>query len=285
MSLTATSSKERRKGGEISRTPFRLRSAEGLEICGIVERPPKARVLAIMLHGFKGFANWGFFPWLAEELNRNNVATCRFDFSRNGVSRFGEEFDRLDLFADDTYSTELADLRTVVSFLTEQRYLDHLPLALFGFSRGGGVSLIAAKEIPRLRCVTTWSAVSNLDRWDDETVARWRRDGFVEVVNSRTGQTMRMSTALLDDYEQRRQELDVARAARELTVPLLVVHGAEDETVSVDDAFRLSDANALASRLIVPHATHTYGATHPLVTIPTPLLLATRVTSKFLAGY
>lgn len=285
MSLTPTTLKERRKGGDISRTPFRLRSAEGLDIHGIVERPPKARALAIMLHGFKGFANWGFFPWLAEELNRANVATCRFDFSRNGVSKFGEEFDRLDLFADDTYSSELADLHTVVSWLTEQRYLDHLPLALFGFSRGGGVSLIAAKEIPRLRCVTTWSAVSNLDRWDAETVARWRRDGFVDVPNARTGQMMRMSTAILDDFEKNRDRFDVARSVRELNVPLLVVHGANDETVNVDDAFKLSDMNALASRLIVPNATHTYGATHPLVTVPAPLLLAARVTSKFIAGY
>jgi pimeloyl-ACP methyl ester carboxylesterase len=284
LSEAATGTRKRR-GGEISRTPFLLRSAEGLEIRGIIERPAKARSLVILLHGFKGFANWGFFPWLSEFLNHQNVATCRFDFSRNGVGPDGENFDRLDLFADDTYSIELDDLRRVTDYVVAQRYLDPLPISLFGFSRGGGLALIAARETPRLRSVATWSAVSNLDRWDEATVQQWRRDGYVEVVNSRTGQLMRMSTALLDDFEKNKRNLDVLRSTRELGVPLLVVHGAKDETVEVEAAQQIAEANTLSSLLIVPNATHTYGAMHPLVTIPDPLLLAARVTSRFLSGY
>jgi len=58
----------------------------------------------------------GFFPWLAEYLCNSGFAVCRFNMSRSGIGENPETFDRLDLFAGDTYSIQLADLSSATHF-------------------------------------------------------------------------------------------------------------------------------------------------------------------------
>src|SRR5712672_2386533 len=95
---------------------FTILSDEGLPISGDLDAPPEAKALVVIVHGFKGFKDWGFFPWLAETLCNHRFAVCRFNMSRSGIDENPETFDRLDLFADDTYSGQIADLQKVVRY-------------------------------------------------------------------------------------------------------------------------------------------------------------------------
>lgn len=259
-----------------------VESAEGLPIHAVLEYPQKFRGLVIVLHGFKGFKDWGFFPWLSERFADAGLAACRFDFSRNGVGNSGDQFDRLDLFEHDTYSQQLSDLTSVVRAVESQHVLGEVPISLFGHSRGGAIALLGAQSIPRLRSVATWSAIASLDRWDGNTKRQWRERGYLDVPNARTGQNMRISTALLDDFERNRDRLDVLGAVRRLDVPLLVVHGARDETVGLADAKQLAAGNLNSSMVVIESGSHTFGAIHPLVHVPQELKLATQVTTAFL---
>ena len=264
-------------------SPFVLTSAEGLPIRGDVHGPRAAGAPVIVcVHGFKGFKDWGFFPWLSEHLCRRFVV-CRFNMSRSGIGENPESFDRLDLFAEDTYSTQVADLTTVTRHM--QATFRDLPTFLLGHSRGGGVALLAAEEIEGLKGVVTWSAIARVDRWDDETKRKWRADGFLDAVNARTGQVMRMSPAVLDDYEANRERLDILGATRRLSVPLLVVHGSRDESVPVKEADEIAAAASDVSIVKIPRASHTYNAIHPLVHVPVELSLAAEVTARFIAAY
>jgi pimeloyl-ACP methyl ester carboxylesterase len=266
----------------IETTRFEITSSEGLPIRGVLQVPHSARALVVVLHGFKGFMEWGFFPWLTERLAENGLATCRFDFSRNGVGSSGDQFDRLDLFADDTYSQELRDVDSVIGRIEGIDAVKHLPIALLGHSRGGAVAILAAARVPRIRSVVTWAAISSVDRWDEATKAQWRKDGFLDIPNARTGQIMRMSTRALEDVDAHREELDVLAAVGRLEVPLLVLHGGRDESVAVDDAHQIAAASHNASLMIIGNASHTFGAIHPLVRVPQELDLATEVTGAFL---
>ena len=49
---------------------FTIDSREGLPIRGDLDAPDEARALVVIVHGFKGFKDWGFFPWLADHLRR-----------------------------------------------------------------------------------------------------------------------------------------------------------------------------------------------------------------------
>ncbi len=261
---------------------FTLTSDEGLPIHGNLDAQPNPRALAVIVHGFKGYKDWGFFPWVAEALCSHHLAVCRFNMSRSGVGENFDAFDRLDLFRDDTYSVQLADLHAVVRFARDK--VD-APLFLLGHSRGGGVALLAAPEIEDLCGVVTWNAIATADRWDDGAKAEWRRSGQMNIVNARTKQLMPMSTRILDDYEANRERLDILAAAARVEAPLLVVHGGKDESVPSEESERIAARARDASRVRIETATHTFNAIHPLVHVPRELSLAAEVTAHFIGVY
>jgi pimeloyl-ACP methyl ester carboxylesterase len=257
---------------------FTLTSAEGLPIRGNLDVPGEAESLVIVLHGFKGFKDWAFFPWVANWLVEQRIAVCRYNTSRSGVGEDLETFDQLDLFADDTFTVQLSDLRIVVEHAQDRL---RVPTFLLGHSRGGGVAILGAGEVPNLRGVIGWNPIAHADRWDDATKAAWRRQGFTEFENSRTKQKMRLSTRVLDDLPNH----DILGAARNLKVPLLVLHGGRDDTVAPSEAIELAAAAPHAEKIMIRSATHTFNAVHPFKRTPRQLSLATAITQRFVAGY
>ncbi|MFA6954634.1 MAG: alpha/beta hydrolase [Thermoanaerobaculia bacterium] len=268
-----------------SKTHFEILSAEGLPIRGVLEIPEAPIALVVTVHGFKGFKEWGFFPWTSEAFAASHIASCRFDMSRGGITEGSETFDRLDLFADDTYSIEVDDLTRVVAHARKGEGLWELPLFLFGHSRGGAIAILGSREIEGVTGVITWSSIAKLHRWDDATVERWRRDGFMEFENARTKQVMRVSTRLLDDLDANRERLDFTRTLAESRLPILVLHGAADESVPVEEATVLHELAQNAPMVVIESATHTYGAIHPLINVPRELRLAMAITRQFVQSW
>ena len=258
---------------------FEIESAEGLPIRGDIHAPRDARALVLIVHGFKGFKEWGFFPYLAETLCAERLAAVRFNLSRSGIGENPDTFDRLDLFRDDTYSTQIDDVLAVARHI--QPKFRGLPTFTLGHSRGGGVALLAAAKIKDLTGVITWSSIARADRWDEATKQKWRADGTLDVVNQRTKQVMPMSTAILDDFEKHKRRLDILDATKKLKVPLLVIHGGNDESVPAEESKEIAAAARDASLMIISGASHTYNAIHPLVTVPTALSLAATVSAHF----
>jgi len=264
---------------------FTLTSDEGLPIRVTLTMPEEPRAVVIVVHGFKGFREWSFFPWISERLADCDFAVCRFDMSRNGIGEDLSTFEHLDLFADDTYSIQLADLRRVAQRIDEEPSLSRLPRFLLGHSRGGAVALLGAEDVSRIRGVITWSTISTADRWDEPLKQQWRSEGGLDVVNQRTGQVMRVSTAILDDYETNRDRLDVLAAAERLRVPLFAVHGLGDESVPAAESRIIAGKAADASLLLITGASHTFGAIHPLIHLPRDLELVMRATIAWVTGH
>jgi len=262
---------------------FVIESAEGLPIRVAIDAPRHPRALILVVHGFKGFKDWGFFPWLAEYLCNSGFAVCRFNMSRSGIGENPESFDRLDLFAGDTYSIQLADL-AAASHFAQSKY-PSLPIFLLGHSRGGGVAILGAYDVPGLSGVVTWSAIGRADRWDAETKRKWHTDGFMDIVNARTQQIMRMSPAILDDYDRNAARLDIEAATARIDVPMLIVHGGRDESVPVEESRVLASRAREANLVIIEEASHTYNAIHPLVHVPVALSLAAVITGHFISAY
>lgn len=264
-------------------TPFSILSSEGLPLRGDLEAGEKPRALVVVVHGFKGFKDWGFFPWLAQRLMQHRLVVCRFNMSRSGIGDDPETFDRLDLFEHDTYSTQLRDLAAVVHHA--QEHFPNLPTFLLGHSRGGGMAILGAADVPNLRGVVAWSPISRADRWDDATQRDWRERGVLEVANARTRQIMRMSPVILDDYEANRERLDILAAAKHLREPLLIVHGGSDESVPVDEGRLIAERSPQSSLVVIQRASHTFNAIHPLVHVPFELIAASEVSAHFINAY
>jgi uncharacterized protein len=232
----------------VKRVAFTLEPRPGDVIRGDIRVPDGARpaTAIVVVHGFKGFKDWGFFPHTAERLAAAGHAVVSFNFSRNGVGEDLETFSELDKFGANTFTLELDELRSVLDRVAGGDLLGWAPerIGLLGHSRGGGQAVLATAEDERVTSLVTWAAISSFDRWTDETKEDWRREGRIWIANLRTRQEMPLDVALLEDFETHRDRLDIVNAARRVRVPWLVVHGLSDETVALADGEALVDASA-----------------------------------------
>jgi len=226
---------------------------------------PPPRVAVVVAHGFKGFKDWGFFPWAADCMAGAGYAVVTFNFSRSGIGAEPERFTELDSFGANTLSLEQAELRSILGEVLDGNLLPRRPrgAVLFGHSRGGGQAILAAAAEARVRALVTWASVSYFDRWTEETRAQWRADGRIWVLNQRTGQQMPLDLTLLEDFEVNRDALDVRGAAGRVAVPWLLVHGTDDLTVPWDESRTLARTTAGARLHLVEGAGHTFEAGHP----------------------
>jgi dienelactone hydrolase len=224
------------------------------------------RPAVVVMHGFKGFKDWGLWPSFAERLARAGFSAVNFNLSGSGVDDSGE-FAFPERFGHNTFSAELQDLRRVLDALTagELGVAPPTGIGLLGHSRGGGMSVLTAAADPRVKALVTWAAISTVERWPEPQRAAWRKAGVTPVKNARTGQVLPQYTDILDDIERNSDALDIEAAAGRVAVPWLIVHGSEDEAVALGEGEQLAAAAppARTSFLPVAGAGHTFGAAHP----------------------
>ena len=256
-------------------------------IRGRVTRPATATPapVVMILHGFKGFMDWGFFPVLARRLVDAGFATVAFNTSGSGIGPGLLEFTEEDAFRRDTLTRQLEDIERVRAHVDGAGYggVDCSRVGLFGHSRGGGAGLLHAAEREDYQAIVTWAAIDTVHRWDAATVEQWRELGHLPVVNSRTGQTLRIDVGALDDLQQNTARLDIEAACRRLTAPTLVCHGDADEAVSFEALDKLLAAIpvGLGQGLRVAGAGHTFGARHPLTEVPPDLARVFEATTEW----
>ncbi len=262
-----------------------LPGAENQPILGTTHMPPSLGSITgvlIICHGFKGYKDYGFFPYLAEQAARRGLFAVRFNFSHGGLANNlatfdrGYNFDRLDLFERDTWGKQITDLANVALAARGGRIpgIDEagLPLIFFGHSRGGVTALLTASRMiqsPQTRAkpagVITAAAPADACSLDESQKQQLRTHGYLESPSTRTGQNLRIGRHWLREIELNPQALDPLRAATTLACPWLIIHGEADATVPVRDAHRLRDAAGdRAQFLIVPGASHTFDAPNPM---------------------
>jgi uncharacterized protein len=225
---------------------------------------PRSAVL--ILHGFKGFKDWGMFPHIAERLARAGFTAVSPNLSGSGVDDAGE-FSLPDRFGHNTFTAELEDVARILDSLTQGELGVPAPSALgmIGHSRGGGIAVLQTARDSRIRALVTWSAISRVERWPADQRTAWRATGRTDVQNARTGQILPLYTDVLDDIEQNAEQLDIGAAAARIAVPWLIIHGTGDESVGFSEAESLKAVNSRKQTRLLPieRGGHTFGATHP----------------------
>lgn len=242
-----------------------------------VQAPPhgKPGPAIILTHGFKGFKDWGMFPAFAERVAQAGYTAVSFNTSGSGVDAAGR-FSRLECFRRNSFSAEIADLLAVIAGLDAGKLGVPAPssVGVIGHSRGGGIAILAARKSPRIRLLVTWAAISTVRRWTQGELARWRRDGFLTTLNTRTGDQLPLGVDTLHDVEKHAEgQLNILAAAAALKLPWLLIHGTADESVPLGEGQALAAAASPATTrvLFLEGAGHTFGAVHPFAAM-TPAL-------------
>ncbi|MEE9392166.1 MAG: alpha/beta fold hydrolase [Planctomycetota bacterium] len=255
-----------------------LIGVDGCEIACDLDLPlalgRKPCPIVVILHGFKGFKDWGFFPELAARLAADGLAAVRINFSHNGVGLGNESqgFTRLDLFRKNRASYELRDLQTVVEALEEGTLfpsaspnLDRQRLGFLGHSRGGPIAILAAARRADTP-VMTWASVRRL-AWSEQQAEVFRSEGKLEIPNARTGQIMTLDRSAFDDLNPLPAELDVDPALKILGARFAGLHGREDRAVALESLESLYAASwqALPTTSIISGADHVMNCRHPFL--------------------
>ncbi len=245
--------------------PERVVRGRAMRPGGPQKRPLPA---VLILHGFKGFMDWGFFPLFQRGLAESGFLAVSFNAAGSGVGADGVDFSDLASFERDTFTRQLEEVERVHQHVLDGRLgpVRKDAIGLVGHSRGGGVGILHAARHP-VQALVTWAAIDTVERFGEDAVERWRRDGYLDIPNLRTGQVMRMGRAMLEDVEANRERLDVLAAAATLEAPALFIHGTSDEAVAPSGLERLAAACPAAETLLLEGAGHTFGAAHPLTEV------------------
>lgn len=235
----------------------------------------------VVAHGFLGFKDWGFFPYLGRCLSEAGFAAIAFNHALSGIRDNPWKIDDPEGFSRNSTTQELRDWDLVMDALL----LGTVPLAdrmrlnavgAIGHSRGGSYAILLSRQVPQIASIVTWGAIRTFDRFDAETRRRWRSQGYLEVAGQERETPLKMGVAALEALERDDPRLEVLKAVRESTIPIMFLHGRQDRRVPMSEGERLWQcADPQLCRFhVIENAGHTFQTPHPMTTPSLPLLEA-----------
>lgn len=234
-----------------------------------VKNRGKSFPVVIICHGFKAFKDWGPFPSIGRSFAKNGFVSIVLNFSHNGIGEEPKKFVEHEKFSLNTISIEIDDVKTILSEIDKNclslPFVDKTKIALIGHSRGGGVSIVTAKEDDRVKAVAALSTIAYFNRYTDEQKQRWREKGFVQLHSVSDQKIFQIKTSLLDDIEYNSDRLNIINAVESLHKPLLIIHGTADIPVKIEEAEKLYSVSDKDHTKFVrlDNVGHMYGAKHP----------------------
>ena len=249
--------------------------------------------ILIFCHGYKGFKDWGAWNLMAENFANAGFFFVKFNFSHNGgTAEQPIDFPDLEAFGNNNYSKELDDLGNVIDWVSEnsdiKNEIDLNEIYLIGHSRGAGIVLLKSDEDSRAKKVISLAGVSDYkSRFPkNEKLQEWEEKKVYFVKNGRTHQEMPHFYQFFRDFEKNEKRLNIKKATQNLEIPLLIIHGNNDASVSINEAKNLHKWNSKSMFKIIENSNHVFGTSHPWdkERVSEELLEAIEIAIAFLKG-
>jgi len=228
-------------------------SNDGQQIAGTVHLPNGVGPFpaVVLYHGFTGHRTEAHFLFVktSRALEQAGIASLRFDFRGSGESE--------GRFQDMTIESEVSDALAAFSTLAELPEVDEKRMGVLGLSLGGLVAASVTGFEKRVKSTVLWSAVASLAetigrRLTDEAKRSLQSDGYVDIG----------AHALGKGFFETMNAFDPLQLIAKSSQPLLVVHGAADESVPPEhaDRYEAKAGHGLrrVEKFIVEGADHTY---------------------------
>lgn len=216
--------------------------------------------IVLIANGFKGYKDYGMFPWLANQLATGGNIVHRFNFSHSGMAAGDGPFVRPDLFERDTWNRQVEDL----AILIRKFHQDGLPFILLGHSRGGVSCLLAVgRGAVEADGVISLSAPATCNPLTSETQLTLLKQGFIESPSSRTDQMLHVGRSFLQDQLDDPENHNLLPLVASIESPILVIHGENDQTVSVDSGIAIAEAGQETTLVRIEGGDHVYNTPNP----------------------
>ncbi|MBL4576986.1 MAG: alpha/beta fold hydrolase [Flavobacteriales bacterium] len=250
---------------DLNKVEYSIAGIHGKSITFDVTKPRDTSLgLVVFCHGFKGFKDWGHFNLVAAEFASQGLTFLKMNFSHNGTTaEKPTDFADLEAFANNNFSVELDDLGVVLDWAEEHLLHPNEELYLMGHSRGGGIAILKTAEDQRVNKLVTWSAVSDFESRFPPDMDRFKNEGVVYIPNARTNQNMPLHYQFVEDYYAHEERLNIPKRLNKVDVPYLILHGTEDEAVSLECAEFIHGGCEGAVLKLIDGAGHTFGGKHP----------------------
>lgn len=226
--------------------------------------------IVIFCHGYKGFKDWGAWNIMAKEIAKAGNCFIKFNFSHNGGTMNNPiDFPDLEAFGNNNYTKELNDLKAVIDWAQDQfknnLQIDINNICLIGHSRGGGIAIIKASEDIRITKLITLASVSNFEKRTATIgdLKEWKEKGVKYVLNGRTKQQMPHFYQFYENFKANENRLHIKSAIKQVKVPILIIHGDKDTSISIDEAKDLHKWNPTSQLKIIEGADHVFNTKHP----------------------
>lgn len=239
------------------------------EVEGIYINAGSGSPFVIIINGHNGFYNYGMFPYIQQKLFENGISSYSFNFSHGGVIGDSDVFDDLQKYEQNCMRLETEDLLSIFHNLNQ--FEDHSKMFLFAHSLGGVPAIFGAKKAAdekiKIAGIVLVSTVKTLNFWPPEMLNEWASSGVYYKKNNRTKQELPQGFELLQEIVSSDKNWNVQRAIRSLYIPILIIHGTNDEAVPVEHGYSIfswiKDCNPNARLKLIPNATHTFNTKHP----------------------
>jgi len=205
--------------------------SQGLTLRGMLHIPENIEEkvpIVLILHGFAGnkMANHFMFVKLSRILEREGIASVRFDFGGSGESD-GD-------FLDMTISGELADAKNILNYVKKLEFVDKNRIGVVGLSMGGAVaSMLAGDKKNDIHTLCLWAPAGNMgeiviDDFIGEKYEEFRHKGYLDYDGLLMGEKFTEDVINIDIYEK----------AAEFDKDILIIHGDNDNIVPLSSSER-----------------------------------------------
>lgn len=236
---------------------------EGIKLFGMLHLPEgrSSKPCIVILHGYTGdkVGEHFIFVRAARELAQSGMAVFRFDFRGSGESE-GE-------FKHVSVETEISDALEAIRVVRALPEIDAGRIALLGHDLGGCVAACIAAEC-EAASVALWAATAFADylvERDGETYKDpyiWLSDEYRDAVEKKGGVDIGGFTRGKAFFESIRF-YDPLSAVSEYDGPLLLLHGSEDQAVSLINSQLLNEsAKGQKLLVVVDGADHNFNSAH-----------------------
>ncbi|MDO8427879.1 MAG: alpha/beta fold hydrolase [Candidatus Diapherotrites archaeon] len=202
-------------------------STQGIKLCGILADSKKdfSKPLIIFAHGFGSSKDTRKAVHLEKVLGEKGFPFFRFDFTGHKESQGNLEAT--------TLTQGVQDLISALKLMQKKGYKK---FGLIGESFGTLCSVIASTQIKNIQFLVLIAPLWNyqekaMDDLGMEKVNAWKTKGTMDYTKH-NGVVIQLKYDLFDDAEKN----NGYEFAPKITVPVLIIHGAKDTKVSVNQS-------------------------------------------------